>query len=104
MPDPGRMLEAQHCGQPNRRIQAKEGSRSILENINGFSSKLVWPKVMIKIDHRRGILMVKRVRVAEWKGDGEDGSLELHEENLKKVGIDVGKTVLQNAVHELLSQ
>jgi len=58
----------------------------------------------IKIDYRRGILMVKRVRVAEWKGDGEDGSLELHEENLKKVGIDVGKTVLQNAVHELLSQ
>ena len=58
----------------------------------------------IKIDYRRGILMVKRNRVAEWQGDGIDGHVELHEDNLKKVGIDVGATVLKNAVEELLSQ
>ena len=55
----------------------------------------------IKIDYRRGVLMVKRLRVGEWKGEGAEGQLELNEEHLKKVGIE---TVLQNAVTELLSQ
>ena len=48
--------------------------------------------------------MVKRVRVAEWQGEGEGGHVEMNNEQLKKVGIDVGSTVLQSAVQELLSQ
>jgi hypothetical protein len=58
----------------------------------------------IKIDYRRGILMVKRIRVAEWRGEGANGCVHVDEENLKKVGIDVGKTALQKAVEELLSE
>ena len=57
----------------------------------------------IKIDYRRGILMVKRHRVAEWKGEGDDGHVDINEEALTKVGITVGATALQNAVEELLS-
>jgi hypothetical protein len=58
----------------------------------------------IKIDYRRGILMVRRLRVAEWKGDGDDGHVELDVDSLTKVGINVGVTALQNAVEELLSK
>jgi hypothetical protein len=58
----------------------------------------------IRIDYRRGILMVKRVRAAEWRGEGENGYVHIDEENFKKVGIDVGKTALQKAVEELLSE
>ena len=47
-------------------------------------------------------------RASEWSsavdGNGDDGNLELREDQLKKVGIDVDKTVLQNAVNELLSE
>ena len=57
-----------------------------------------------RIDYHRGILMVKRVRVAEWLGDGAEGRVEMNDENLKKVGIEVGSTALQNAVKELLSE
>ena len=58
----------------------------------------------IRIDYRRGILMVKRIRVAEWQGDGLDGHLEMNDESLKKIGIDVGKAALQTAVEELLAE
>ena len=58
----------------------------------------------IRIDYRRGILMVKRVRAAEWRGEGENGYVHIYKENLKKIGIDVGKTALQKAVEELLSE
>ena len=58
----------------------------------------------IKIDYRRGMLMVKRIRMAEWKGEGDDGHVEINEEALTKVGITVDATALQNAVEELLSK
>ena len=58
----------------------------------------------IKIDYRHGILMVKRHRVAEWKGEGDDGHVEINEEALTEVGITVGATALKNAVEELLSK
>ena len=58
----------------------------------------------IKIDYRRGMLMVKRIRVAEWKGEGDEGHVEINEEALTKIGITVGATALQNAVEELLSK
>ena len=48
--------------------------------------------------------MVRRLRVAEWKGDGDDGHVELDVDSLTKVGINVGVTALQNAVEELLSK
>ena len=48
--------------------------------------------------------MIKRLRVAEWKGEGDDGHLELNDETLRKVGINVGTSALKNAVEELLSE
>jgi len=58
----------------------------------------------IKIDYRRSIILIKRRRVGEWKGEGDDGHLELNDEALKKVGINVGTAALQKAVEELLSE
>jgi len=58
----------------------------------------------IKIDYRRGVLIAKRQRIAEWQGEGSDGHVQLNEENMKKIGIDVGANALHNAVKELLSQ
>ena len=58
----------------------------------------------IKADYRRSVLMIKRRRVGQWTGEGEDGHLELNNDELKKVGIDVGVDVLQKAVKELLSE
>ena len=59
----------------------------------------------VRVDYRRGILMVKRVRVGEWKKhDGNNGSLELHEDSLKSVGIVVGKEAIEKAVKELLQE
>ena len=46
----------------------------------------------------------KRARVAERKGEGDDGHVEINEEALTKIGITVGATALQNAVEELLSK
>ena len=58
----------------------------------------------VKVDYRRGLLLIKRVRVGEWIGSAGDGSLDLNENGLKKVGIDVGKVALQKAVRELLNE
>ena len=58
----------------------------------------------IKIDYRRCILMIKRRRVGEWKGEGDDGRLELNDEALKKGGINVGTAALQKAAEEPLSE
>ena len=58
----------------------------------------------IKIDYRRGVLIAKRQRIAEWQGEGSDGHVQLNEENKKKNVIDVGANALHNAVKELLSQ
>ena len=37
-------------------------------------------------------------------GSAADGSLDLNENSLMKVGIDVGKVALQKAVRELLNE
>ena len=58
----------------------------------------------VKIDYRRGILLIKKVRIGEWVGAAGDGILVLNEDSLRKVGIDVGKDALHKAVQELLNQ
>ena len=58
----------------------------------------------VRVSYGRGILMVKRARVAVWRGEGDEGHVEINEKNLKSVGIDVTGTALKNAVDELLMQ
>ena len=60
----------------------------------------------VRIDYRRGILMVKQVRIGEWKKDDQNcgGSVELNEDKLKLVGTDVGTEAIKKAVKELLQE
>ena len=83
----------------------QEESKTSWETQEGFLIEVGLANAAdIKIDYRRSILMIKRRRVGEGKGEGDDGRLELDDEALKKVGINVGTAALQKAVYELLSE
>ena len=56
----------------------------------------------VRVDYRRGILLVRRVRVGEWKGEGDEAKLELTEARLTEAGIQVGAEALHEAVTEAL--
>ena len=58
----------------------------------------------IRIGYRRGIIMIKNVRIGEWSGDGATGRVALHQGKLKDVGIDVDVKKVDDAVKELLSE
>ena len=60
----------------------------------------------VRVDYRRGILMVKRVRIGEWKKESEreEGLVELNEDKLKLAGIQVGVEAIKKAVKELLQE
>ena len=56
----------------------------------------------VRVDYRRGILIVNRVRVGEGKGEGSDGQVALDPDKMKEAGINVGAPVIKEAVNEAL--
>ena len=56
----------------------------------------------IRIDYNRGILMLKKIRVAEWDHDAE--RLILKSEKLREAGVQVEAEMLENAYKELTKE
>ena len=56
----------------------------------------------INVDYKRGLVSVKRTRVAEWSLTGDVGSLRIDSAIMQEVGIKVDSKTLHDAVAELL--
>ena len=56
----------------------------------------------VKVDYKRGIVFIDKLRAAEWKNTAEGDKLILNEEIMKRVGIDVEPSKLYDAVADLL--
>ena len=82
--------------------------RTKSKNLSKFKKVLVEAKLApadtVKIDHKRGIVFVGRIRVAEWKADGPDNKLIASPEKLKQAHIDVNPTKLYDALEELMNE
>ena len=55
----------------------------------------------IRVDYKRGILLIQRVRVAEWS---KSSGLVYNVDRLKGVGIDVPLDKLEKAVQEEMNE
>ena len=59
----------------------------------------------VRIDYKRGVLFIRKTRVAEWKESGPANvSLSYFPARLKEVGIDVPLDKLENAVREEMAE
>ena len=68
-----------------------------------IETKLAEP-MDVKIDYKRGIIFVKRVRIAEWTfADGKE-LVAANEAKLKEIGINVQAAKIHDAVDELMQQ